>query len=344
MASSPISWEPGPCAKAEEETKKIKGAETDVKTYALPTIPTKDYQQIVDEKIPVLTRDVNTAWKTLYDRQALLLTWPDTVQERFRKWGRKWPENEGTGKVTLAQVDYIAAYKDYVDMVYKVFKPFDYESGEGIVVAPQRGAARPGRVLHGTRAGPEQDLVRRGAALDPAHAAGGRGPGQQEREGLEWRDHPRDRADRSRQPRCPGSRSLAHSEALEEAPKILAPGETEEPAADTGGGGGFGGRGGGREMASSTMGMGRGGAANQDAAKRLLRKVRQRSAVQDPSRSDDRLDRTGSRSGFPGRTGKLSHGHPGDGFRNYNAARTSHQTRKGAHPQVATAEEWAKWA
>ena len=67
-----------------------------------------------------------------------MLTWPETVQERFRKWGRKWPENEDAGKVTLAQVDYIAAYKDYVDMVYKTFKPFDYETGEGIVVAPPK--------------------------------------------------------------------------------------------------------------------------------------------------------------------------------------------------------------
>ena len=97
-------------------------------------------QTIVDEKIPVLTRDVNIAWKTLYDRQAPLLTWPEPVQERFRKWGRKWPETEDAGKVTLAQVDYIMAYKDYVDMVYKTFKPFDFESGEGIVVAPPKDA------------------------------------------------------------------------------------------------------------------------------------------------------------------------------------------------------------
>ena len=43
-------------------------------------------------------------------------------------------------------IDYIAAYTDYVDMVYKTFKPFDYETGEGIVVAaPKEGAASPVR-------------------------------------------------------------------------------------------------------------------------------------------------------------------------------------------------------
>ena len=123
---------------AKKETANIKKAETEVKEYTSPTIPTKDYKPLVEEKTEILTKDVNTAWKTLYDRQAPLLTWPDTVQERFRKWGRKWPENEDAGKVTLAQVDYIAAYKDYVDMVYKTFKPFDYETGEGIVAAPPK--------------------------------------------------------------------------------------------------------------------------------------------------------------------------------------------------------------
>ena len=44
----------------------------------------------------------------------------------------------------LAQIDYIAAYTDYVDMVYKTFKPFDYETGEGIVVAaPKEALLRP---------------------------------------------------------------------------------------------------------------------------------------------------------------------------------------------------------
>ena len=133
-----------------------------------------------------------------------LLTWPETVQERFQKWGRKWPENVDAGKVTLAQVDYIAAYKDYVDMVYKTFKPFDYETGEGIVVAPPKEVLlRPAVFSDETCAWPRQDLVCPGASLDSADAAGGRRAGEQERQGLEFRDHPPDRSDRGRQSRSP---------------------------------------------------------------------------------------------------------------------------------------------
>jgi hypothetical protein len=94
---------------AKKETATIKKAATEVEQYKAPSMPTKDYKPVVDEKTQVLDKDVITAWRTLYDRQAPLLTWPDTVQERFQKWGRKWPENVDAGKVTLAQVDYINA-------------------------------------------------------------------------------------------------------------------------------------------------------------------------------------------------------------------------------------------
>ena len=103
-----------------------------------PDIPTKEYEPIVDEKTRVLTKDVNAAWKTLYDRQAPLLTWPETVQERFQKWGRKWPENVDAGRGHARPGRLHRGLKDYVDMVYKTFKPFDYETGEGIVAAPPK--------------------------------------------------------------------------------------------------------------------------------------------------------------------------------------------------------------
>ena len=101
-----------------------------------PSIPTPEYKPIVEEKTKVVSKDVNIAWKTLYERQAPLLTWPEGVQERFQSWGRKWPENVRPQKIELAIVEYIEAYPAYVDMVYKSFNPFDYETGEGIVVAP----------------------------------------------------------------------------------------------------------------------------------------------------------------------------------------------------------------
>jgi hypothetical protein len=134
VGSSPIR------AKADAQTKAIAGALTDVKQYTSNAIPTADYKPLVEEKTQTLDKDVHTAWKTLYDRQAPFLTWPETVRERFRKWGREWPKDEDAGRVNLAIVDYIMAYPDYVSMVYKTFNPFNYETGEGIVAAPPQDA------------------------------------------------------------------------------------------------------------------------------------------------------------------------------------------------------------
>src|SRR5262249_4700941 len=115
MGSGPVK------AKAATEVNAIKGALTEVQKYAQPSVPTDQYKPIVEEKTEVATKDVNIAWKELYDRQAPLLTWPETVKERFLKWGRKWPEGEDPGRVNLAIVDYIYAYPEYVDMVYQTF-------------------------------------------------------------------------------------------------------------------------------------------------------------------------------------------------------------------------------
>ena len=163
-----------------------------------------------------------------------MLTWPETVQERFRKWGRNWPEDEDPGKVTLAQVDYIAAYKDYVDMVYKTFKPFDYETGEGIVVAPAK------------------EMLLRPAVFSDEHVPGlGKIWSAQERLWIqrtllevvaEVNKNAKDwntaiirqiEVIEVGNPSAQDQRSIAKNEELEEAEKILAPGETEE-AADCG--------------------------------------------------------------------------------------------------------------
>jgi hypothetical protein len=121
---------------AAKATSEIKAAETEVKGYSSPTIPTKDYKPIVEEKTGVLTQDVNAAWRTLYERQAPLLTWPGETQQRFQTWGRQWPDKVDPKKIELAKVDYIYAYPAYVSMVYKTFNPFNYETGEGVVAAP----------------------------------------------------------------------------------------------------------------------------------------------------------------------------------------------------------------
>jgi hypothetical protein len=127
-----------------KEVSTITAAEKEVKQYNNTSTPNAQYKPIVEEKTAVLTTDVNSAWKTLFDRQAPLLTWPEPVQERFRKWGRKWPEDEDKGRVLFAIIEYMEAYPEYVTMVYKCFKPYDFETGEGIVVAaPKEVLLRP---------------------------------------------------------------------------------------------------------------------------------------------------------------------------------------------------------
>jgi hypothetical protein len=85
-----------------------------------------------------MTKDVNSAWKQLFDRQKDLLTWPKPVEERFRQWGRTWPQNVAEGAVEVAKYDYIQAYPEYVEKVYQVCQPFNYETGTGIVAAPPK--------------------------------------------------------------------------------------------------------------------------------------------------------------------------------------------------------------
>jgi len=131
-------------AEAEKKTNTITTSAKNVKQFSLPGIPNEQYKPIVDEKTDILTKDVNSAWKQLYSRQAPLLTWPETVQKRFREWGPKWPEKVAEGAVELAKVDYIEAYPKYVDEVYKTFNPFDPETGKGVVSAmPKEALLRP---------------------------------------------------------------------------------------------------------------------------------------------------------------------------------------------------------
>ena len=122
-------------AKAESE---IKAADTDVAKYTTPNPPNGDYKPVVDEKLAVLAKDVNATQQALYDRQEPLLQWPERVENKFRNWGRKWPENVDRGQVQAVIYDYTTAYPDFVSKVYKTFNPWSPEDGSGIVFAPDQ--------------------------------------------------------------------------------------------------------------------------------------------------------------------------------------------------------------
>jgi len=119
VGSGPIQAE---AKKAEDEDK---AAYTDVQNYRNDGIPNAQYKPIADQKLEVLNRDVNTAWRELYARQAPLLEWPTAeIQGYFRSWGRKWPEGVSSNLVQDVIVSYVNAYPSYVDRVYNSFAPW----------------------------------------------------------------------------------------------------------------------------------------------------------------------------------------------------------------------------
>lgn len=122
--------------KAAEETKKIEEAEKNVKAYAGGVVPNDQYKPLVDTKKEALGKDVYESWKKLYARQAPLLTWPATVENQFRTWGCKWPENVDASVVRFAIIEYVTAYPKYVNEVYQTFHPFEPIEGTGVVAAP----------------------------------------------------------------------------------------------------------------------------------------------------------------------------------------------------------------
>jgi hypothetical protein len=193
----------------------------------------------VEEKTQVLSKDVQSAWKTLYDRQAPLLTWPESVQERFRKWGRQWPKEEDPGRVNLAIVDYIEAYKDYVVMVYKTFNPFNYETGEGIVAAPGQDALLRPAVFQveklpnlGNVWSAQERLWIQRTVLDVV--------AQVNKGAKNWDDAIIKQIEMLEvgNPMAQDQRSIAKGEVLEPAAEIYAPGEEEAAAAASAGGAG----------------------------------------------------------------------------------------------------------
>ena len=131
----------GPIVEATNKREgEIKAAKGDIGKYTSPGIVNGQYQPIVAAKKEALTKDVDATWRKLFTLQEPLLKWPEVVEERFRKWGRKYPSDVDRLKVSATIVDYTIAYPGFITRVYKTFKPFNFEDGTGIVVAPDEAA------------------------------------------------------------------------------------------------------------------------------------------------------------------------------------------------------------
>jgi hypothetical protein len=116
--------------------REIDTANKDIGKYTARGIVNAQYQPLAAQKNVVLTQDVDDSWRKLRSIQEPLLKWPEEVEAKFLRWGRKYPTDVDRGEVTRTLVDYTFAYPGFVSKIYKIFKPFNYEDGTGIVVAP----------------------------------------------------------------------------------------------------------------------------------------------------------------------------------------------------------------
>ena len=114
----------------------IKAAKTEVVKYKSGTLVNNQYQPLATTKKDALAQEVDATWRRLFASQEPLLKWPVAVQDRFRKWGRKYPANVDKRQVMSTVIDYTVAYPEFVQKIYAIFKPFNFDDGSGIIVAP----------------------------------------------------------------------------------------------------------------------------------------------------------------------------------------------------------------
>ncbi len=126
-------------AKVAQEAE-ITKAKNEIGKYATPGIVNNDYKPLADKKNAALAEDVDESWRKLRALQEPLLRWPAEVEAKFLRWGRKFPTDVDRGEVTRTLVDYTYVYPGFVSNIYKIFKPFNFEDGTGIVVAPDESS------------------------------------------------------------------------------------------------------------------------------------------------------------------------------------------------------------
>jgi hypothetical protein len=220
-----------------KEVTKIKGADSGVKPYVQPGIANQQWKPLIDEKKEVLTTDVNKAWEKLYARQAPLLTWPALVADKFRAWGRKWPETVDLSVVQRAITDYIDEYKKAVDDTYMKVNPWDPIAGTGIVEVPDKDTLLQPSVFDvaqppdlGKVWAAQERLWIQGTLLDAIAKINGKAKNWDE--AVVKRLEIMEVGTASAQ----DQKSMVKGQTVKLAPEILAPGQTSTAATSSGGG------------------------------------------------------------------------------------------------------------
>jgi hypothetical protein len=214
-----------------KEVAKIKGADSGVKPYTQSGLPNPQWKPFIDEKTEVLTGDVNKAWDKLYARQAPLLTWPALVADKFRAWGRKWPETVDLSVVQRAITDYVGEYEKAVDDTYKKVNPWDPMAGTGIVEVPDKATLLQPAVFDvaqppdlGKVWAAQEKLWIQGTLLDAISKING--------SAKSWDDAVVKRLESMDvgTPSAQDQKSLVKGQTVKLAPEILAPGQTSTAA------------------------------------------------------------------------------------------------------------------
>jgi hypothetical protein len=228
IGSAPIKNE------TQNEVKKIKGADSGVRPYTQPGIANPQWKPLIDEKKDILANDVNKAWDKLYARQAPLLTWPALVADKFRVWGRKWPETVDLSVVQRAITDYVGEYEKAVDDTYKKVNPWDPIAGTGIVEVPDKATLLQPAVFDvakppdlGKVWAAQEKLWIQGTLLDAISKING--------SAKSWDDAVVKRLESMDvgTPTAQDQKSLVKGQTVKLSPEILAPGQTSTAAAPT---------------------------------------------------------------------------------------------------------------
>ncbi len=225
-------------AETAAKTSEIETANKGVDPYKSGRKPNPDWKNLTSTQTEKLTGEINVAWKELYSRQAPLLRWPlDRVEEKFRAWGRKHPESKEASADEVSDLvqDYVNFYPEYVTTVYKSFRPFDFVKGDGIVVSPdEKGLLRPStfEISKAPKLGDiwkeQEKMWVSQAILDVVE--------QVNKQAKVWDEAPIKQIVRLEVASDAALDPMSQTKGvtLVDAPKILAPGETEEASAEGG--------------------------------------------------------------------------------------------------------------
>jgi hypothetical protein len=127
-------------SEAEKKVAEINSTAESIKPFTSGEIRNNYFTDAVRAKTEKLSGTVDESWALLYERQAPLLDWPESLGEYFPAWGRKYPEDVDPNEIERAKDFYIRDYDEYAEKVYKTHNPFNYEDGTGIVVTPPKEA------------------------------------------------------------------------------------------------------------------------------------------------------------------------------------------------------------